>query len=303
MNSAMEVLGFQEAWRGVATIVASAGVLTYVGVEGVTLTDGGARLPLPDDLAVDALSAAHSSGLRAELLVSNFDAAAGAFDPAAAAALLRSTRNRQAVAASLVLAIRQQGWDGVMIDLESMTGGEIDDVISFAHELRNLLPVGARLDIAVEAAADEGGYRAAGYDLAALAGIVDRITVMTYDQHGTHTEPGPVGALGWQRNVIAAALDQVPSELIDLGVAGYGYAWTPGGAREVSSAEARGLAGAAAVFDDAAGEWTAVLGDGTVLWWADARSFALRVGLARELGLGGVALWSLGLSDPLPAPA
>jgi spore germination protein YaaH len=47
------------------------------------------------------------------------------------------------------------------------------------------------------------------------------------------------------------------------------------------------------------GEWTAQLRDGSTVWWSDARSFAIRVAMARADGLHGVAVWSLGLSDPL----
>jgi spore germination protein YaaH len=45
----------------------------------------------------------------------------------------------------------------------------------------------------------------------------------------------------------------------------------------------------------------ATLHDGTVVWWSDARTFALRRAYAAKLHLGGLALWSLGLSDPVPA--
>jgi len=37
-----------------------------------------------------------------------------------------------------------------------------------------------------------------------------------------------------------------------------------------------------------------------VFWWADARSIALREQLAASLGLHGIAVWSMALSDPVP---
>ena len=36
------------------------------------------------------------------------------------------------------------------------------------------------------------------------------------------------------------------------------------------------------------------------MWWSDGRSYVLRLALATELGLHGVALWRLGSADPLP---
>jgi len=128
---------------------------------------------------------------------------------------------------------------------------------------------------------------------------------MGYDQHGTFnpTNPGPVGELTWQRKVLAALLLSAQPGQVDLGVAGYGYRWAADGTHTVGDIRARRLVAAAHVtptFDEGRGEWTATLPDGQVFWWADARSIALREQLAASLGLHGVAVWSMALSDPVP---
>ena len=111
--------------------------------------------------------------------------------------------------------------------------------------------------------------------------------------------PGPIGALAWQRAAVKAALTFMGKEKVDLGVAGYGYIWRANSVETLSDARARALAGTRARYDDASGEWTAHLGDGSTIWWSDARSYRARVDLATSLGLHGLAVWSLGLSDPL----
>ena len=58
-------------------------------------------------------------------------------------------------------------------------------------------------------------------------------------------------------------------------------------------------AGAKAHYVVSVGEWTARLRDGSTVWWSDARSLARRAQLARSLHLHGLAVWSLGLSDPI----
>jgi spore germination protein YaaH len=126
---------------------------------------------------------------------------------------------------------------------------------------------------------------------------------MAYDEHGTwENQPGPVGALAWQLEGLAALRAQVPADQIDLSQAGYGYAWRPHRNVQLSDAQARRLVAAdraTARFDSSVGEWTASLPDGSTLWWADARSFALRVTVARNQHLHGLAVWDLGDSDPL----
>jgi spore germination protein YaaH len=94
----------------------------------------------------------------------------------------------------------------------------------------------------------------------------------------------------------------VPPAKIDLGVAGYGYAWRPHSNDMLSDAQARALIKryhARAHWSKSVGEWTARLKDGSVLWWSDARSLTARAQLAAADHLGGLAVWSLGLSDPI----
>ena len=148
-----------------------------------------------------------------------------------------------------------------------------------------------------------GQYRTEGYDLAAIGQAVDQIVLMAYDEHGPwENTPGPVGSLSWQRTGLAVLLRAVPAAKVDLGDAGYGYAWRPHSNVMLSDAGARALVARYRVharWVARVGEWTARLPDGSVLWWSDARSFALRVAMARADGLHGLAVWSLGLSDAL----
>ena len=98
-------------------------------------------------------------------------------------------------------------------------------------------------------------------------------------------------------------LTQVPRTRVDLGQAGYGYFWrTNGTGGEVTDRGARALVkkhGVKATWHPKIGEWSARLPSGTKLWWADARSYALRKALAKEKRLHGLAVWVLGSADPL----
>jgi spore germination protein YaaH len=269
-----------------------------LGVDGVTISADGSSVAEPSDAALVLLAEAQDRGIPAILLVSNFSNDLQDFDSAAAAALLEDPQKRADVIAALADTVEADGWNGVMIDLESMTAADTAGLTSFTAELRAALGDGIRLDIALMAAADADGYAAWGYDLSALADLVDVATLMTYDQHGPWSDAGPVGALGWQREVTAAALEQWPADRLDLGIAAYGYGWGPSAPESVTDASARALVeadGSEPTWDEEAGEWTALLSDGTRLWWADARSAELREALAAELGLRGTATWALGL--------
>jgi spore germination protein YaaH len=250
------------------------------------------------------LSAARSKQLRAEFLVGNYSAAIGDFDSTAAHDLVSSKTNTAHVVASLVKAVTAQGWDGVTVDLEAVNGRDRAGLVSFVTALKAAMPPGKTVSLDVTAYTSAQEYMDNGYDLAALGSVLDRVALMAYDEHGpTWNGVGPIGGLPWQRQCLEVLLTQVPAAKVDLGVAGYGYTWpTHGTGVQVSDSQARTMVqadGSTAGWNAAQGEWTATLHNGTVLWWSDAKSWPLRESLAQTYNLHGLALWSLGLSDPL----
>jgi spore germination protein len=275
--------------------------LSTLGVDGVTLAANGRSVDETDDGERSLLAAAHTQGLRAELLVSNYSNAIGDFDPRAAARLLRHPDRVQAVATRLASYVAADGWDGVQLDLESMTAGDADGLLQLAQALQAAMPPEKSVSIAVMASAEPQEYVKRGYRLADLGQVVDTMALMTYDQHGPGwSGPGPIGSRRWQAKALAVVLAQVPAAKVDLGVAGYGYTWpTHGTGHTVSVRKARKLAGSRAQWRPGPGEWTARLKDGTRLWWSDGQSYDIRAQMARDAGLHGLAVWQLGSADPL----
>lgn len=302
----LAITGFQGEWSPPSAIAASASALTTVGVDGVLIAPDGRTVGAPSADARRQLTATHNADLQGELLVSNFSAQLDDFSEPTAYRLLSSRTNIGAVVDGLVGSVVDQGWDGVSIDLEALRDRDRAGLTTFTRALDDALPPGKTLTICVSLSDSAAGYRQAGYDLAKLAGIVDRVILMAYDQHGPWEDvPGPIGALPWQQAGLDALLSAVPAGQVDLGVAGYGYAWGSRSAYSVSDAQARAMVagdGATARWNGRVGEWTATLSDRTILWWSDARSFAARVDVAAAADLHGLAVWELGLSDPIQPP-
>lgn len=278
----------------------SKGAIDTVGVSGVAVTAGGAGVAPSDDAANALREAAQAAGAKAELVVVNADQ--DGFSGELASLLLSSRANRELVVSGLAGEVVNGGWDGVQVDFESLSTTDAPGLVDFAAELRDALPDDATISMAVQPSTDASGYVDLGYDLAALSDSVDRFVLMAYDQHGTgFSEPGPVGGLPWVGRVLDAALELVPADRLDLGVAGYGYRWTgegtAGGA--VSVAEARTGARSTGSWDAEQAEYTASPGDGSTLWWSDGRSITARADLAAAKGLHGVAIWQLTTGDPI----
>lgn len=271
---------------------------TTIGVDGVTLTgDGDGLNDLPAGVATLARTAT-DGGAVPELLVSNYSESIGDFSPEVGTALLSDPGNRSRVASRLSELASEQHVHGVQIDLESLRSRDRVGLVAFAAALRTAvhdrLGEDAEVSMAVMASTSASGYRDTGYDLGALADHVDRFVLMTYDQHGPWSDAGTIGSLPWAKRVVAAAeREGVPAGRIDLGIAGYGYVWGGSGDPQLSPDAARTAAGSAATWSARTGEWSATLDDGRELHWSDARSYGARVALAEDLGLHGVALWSL----------
>lgn len=291
---------------------ANAAGLDTVTVVGSSLrpSGNGFRAPGADTLRVGRLARARD--LRTELLVNNYSDATESFDPRAARRLLGRPDRASSAADQVAGYVVDGGWGGVNVDFERLRRGDGRGLVAFLTGLRTALDARAAdaglerltLSIDVSASTSRSAYRARGYRLAEIAAVVDLVQLMTYDEHGPGwSRPGPIGSLGWQRDAVAQAVTEVPAAKLDLGVAGYAYLWhRDGSGRALLVRSARNLAERSGVrprWHAAAGEWSARLPDGRVLWWSDARSYALRLALAGELGLHGVAVWRLGSADPL----
>lgn len=301
----LAVTGFAYGGLPRATLRRDAHALDTVTVDGVGLRAGGRRVGRPGGDAVRLARAARSRGLRTELLVHNYSDRLGDFDPRRAHLLLSDPAGIDAVVERIAALVAQGGWDGVNVDLERVQARDADGLVALCAALQAALPADATLTVDLGAARSLRGYRRQGYDLPGLARTVDRVALMTYDQHGPGwSDPGPVGALAWQRRAATTLLRVVPAAQVDLGVAGYGYTWAPDGRGwTVNPAAARSQArraGVRPVWHARAGEWSVRLPGGRVTWWSDARSYRQRVRLARSLGVHGLALWRLGSADPLP---
>jgi spore germination protein YaaH len=302
-EAGLPILGFQSEDSPASLIAADAPGLGSVGVDGLNLTGAPGAVSRPTVADRRQLAAARHAGLPAVLLVGNYSDRLGDFSEPLAWRTLRSPQAIASLARTLGADVRAAGWDGISVDLESLRKRDREGLAAFLADLRSRLPADDSLTVCVSNETSARAYEAGGYDLRRIEGSVDQVVLMAYDQHGPwERTPGPVAADHWVRAGLRTLMRTIPAREIDLGVAGYGYVWRRSGAAQVSDARARWLvhhAHAHARWIPSVGEWTARLPDGAVLWWSDHRSLGLRTTLAASHGLHGVAVWSLGLSDPI----
>jgi spore germination protein len=290
------VMGYAlEGSATAASITRDGDFLDVVGVDGVSLTVRGGVTALSAQ-AAGLRRAANRAGRPPVLLFSNYNNRIGDFDEPRAHRMLVSPRKRAVVAKAL--ARRASGFRGVQIDLESLRHRDAEGLVAFTRAVRRALPRGRTVSMAFMASGNARGYADRGYKLTALARLLDVAALMTYDQHGPWSGPGPIGAMPWVQAELRYFVSRVPRRKVDLGAAAYGYQWG-GGAAELTVPQARSLAGSRATWNATYGEWQATLANGRRIWWDDARSVDLRRRLAVAQHLHGLAIWQIGSSGAL----
>jgi spore germination protein len=221
--------------------------------------------------------------------------------------------------------VTAQGYDGLDIDYESLSASDRRLFAIFIQDLAEALHARGRLlSIAVHPKTSEpGGWSGAeAQDWRSLGEVVDRFRVMTYgfcwggDGGGCESSwnngrpPGPVAPLWWVKEVLDFAKTQVAPAKIQMGVPFYGYDWIGPKAAGVTWEEVQAIMSRfhpRIHWQDRdsrgrpVGEFWFEYQDGVELhqvWFNDSRSVALKLELAEELSIGGIAIWRLGGEDP-----
>lgn len=275
-------------------------------------TDG--QLQLTPQVSTYFIEEMHKRGIKVTPFVSNhWDREKGR----------RALENREQLSTQIAEAVAAYKLDGVNVDIENVTHEDREAYTDFVRLLREKLPPGTEVTVAV--AANPNGWTQGwhgSYDYGALAQYADYLVIMAYDESFPGSEPGPVASLDFTRKSAEYAISQgVAPEQIVLGLPLYGRYWKEGaayGGIGVSDARVRTLIAnhnAELRFDEATQSAVATFtipegdpgtsfsnqhfGPGTyTIWYENDQTVRAKVALVEEMGLKGTAEWSLGQEDP-----
>lgn len=220
--------------------------------------------------------------------------------------VLTSPSLRTAAVDSLEAYIKKYNLDGVNIDFEMVPAGDRDSLTAFMKELyERLKPQGYIVSIDVFPKTDEENDVAAAYDYAQLPKYADRIAVMTYDNHGAWSGPGPIAPAGWVEENLKYALKFIPKNKLYLGIAGYGYDWSSKGVESLEYGPIMNLVdrfGSTVAWDDASKSpnftYTGPDGVKHTVWFENRESLKYKLDIVNKYDIAGAALWKLGEEDP-----
>jgi len=219
-------------------------------------------------------------------------------------AMLASGEATQTFCDNVLYLIGTYGYRGVDIDFEGLWPQDRQAFSGFLAGLKaQLAPHGDLLIVSVPAeTADQPDDSWTGaYDYSAIGQSADLVALMTYDQHWSGGDPGPIASLPWVESVLSYAVSVIPADKLLMGVAAYGYDWSPYGTSVVEWKQDGQLAGDGQIGWDSASDSPYLYyyagGVEHVVWFENDQSLALKLQLVNQYGLAGIAFWRLGYED------
>lgn len=262
----------------------------------------------------DSLFAPIPSGTEKLMLVTSF--AGERFHPETIRGLAAAPAQLARVANDIGQRASVGGYAGIVMDFEQHIPADLPALIAVTRSIREAAH--AR-DIRPVVLAIPPGDTAA-YPGKPLAGAVDMLMVMLYDEHWASSSPGPIASPEWVRRQLGLRVAEVGAGRLIAGLPLYGYLWRRDSTGRSSPAPSNstpaltGYSGETVSFDEAQGFATAAglslerdPSSGSLraarplvweVWVTDAELLRALVDEADGAGVRRIALWRLGLEDP-----
>lgn len=306
--SSKELVGFYAEWWGtdtssfnslsnnIDTIKTIAPFWATLDEEG-TITDRGGN----DHSSVVKL--AHQNNVSVLLMVNN---AKQQQNNSPIHTVLTNPSLRNKAITNLETYIKKYNLDGINIDFEMVDAQDKDNLSAFMQELSaRLKPQGYIISIDVFPKQDESNDVSIAYDYAQLAKYADKIMIMTYDNHGSWSDAGPIADIRWVENNLKYALKFIPKNKLYIGIAGYGYDWSSKGIESLEYGPIMNLVerfNSPILWDEPTKsphfDYTGPDGVTHQVWYENSESIKYKLDLVNKYDIAGAALWKLGEEDP-----
>lgn len=299
------------AWNGSSskdTIMAQTAPTLGLDVDSPTwfqLADADGNLK--DTSSKETAELLQKQGFQVHPLVSN------QFDGALTTGFLADPDAQNRFITALVNRSAELKVQGINVDFESLNG---KDRVPYTEFLAKLTAAAHDRGLKISVDLPRGSVKwnhLTAYDHEKLAGIVDYIITMTYDQHYSGSSvPGSVAGLPWVEEGVKEFLAYgIPREKLIMGIPFYVREWTLDadgallGNKALYSKDLSSLIQsrkATSVWDSAFNqfkvEYTGDDGNKRVFWLENADTIQARMAIAKKYELAGVAAWRLGQEDP-----
>lgn len=258
-----------------------------------------------------AVSYANSHGQVPYALVSNYNDVVHDWDSSLAHAVLTNSTARSNLITNMLNLVKNNNYKGINIDFEGMLATEGPNFTSFVHDVaavmhaNNLLTM---VSVPAKNVDDPNDSWTYPFNFTALGTDADLLQIMTYDEYGVWSGPGPVTSKSFITNALNYAVAHVSPQKLLMGIPAYGNDWNLSDATGSSNQliywknmpQLIADNHATPVRDAASGsmKFTYTLnGKNHEVWYEDSTSIAQKTNYTISYGLAGVSVYCLGEED------
>lgn len=213
--------------------------------------------------------------------------------------------------ATILSIIDEKGYDGVIIDYEDMTNDQEEGFTKYMRKLSDEIHAKGKT-LGISAPIETNGKVWHGINIVDVSKVVDKIHMVTYEEYGENTGPGPVASVEWVEKIIKNVIDQgVDPNKIVLGISFTGNYWQiqpeESFSKHTDTKEALRFANEQGIELQWDNEKKASYFEYTseenqdekyMVWLEDANSVENKIDLAKKYRLYGMFFWALGSEDP-----
>ena len=256
----------------------------------------------PDEL----LNYSREKGIRTFAVIQNREN--DAFSPELAERIISSDSIRETIIKKIYSLISEKGYVGVNIDFEGLDPVYKDVFSKFIQELVNKLrPEGFKVIVSIESIKSYSQESSKVYDLVQLGNMVDKIQIMTYDQHGPWSLPGAVASYQWVEDIVRYMVGRISSNKILLGLNSYAFDWNLEDDSKTKYLPLKkihwlsSVTGGVHAWDPESQspyfKYKGSNGDDHIVWYENGNSTQLKTQLVLKYNLAGVAAWRIGYEE------
>lgn len=257
---------------------------------------------------------AHNNNVKVSAVITNLPEFSGAtWNSNRVLRIVHSQQLKERHIANIVNLLKDFGFDGVIIDYESLGASTRDDYSNFIKDLAIALHKDNKIVTVV--LHPKTGENVDGEDISdfqdwkELALYADQLQIMGYSEHSDTDSAGPVASAPWVGKIIDYAKSlRIPLKKFYLGVPFYGYDWdtyTDAAADDVVFSDVERLLSNYGAQRKWSNEYKSPHftytknGHRHEVWYEDSESVIDKVQMAKNAGFAGVTFWRLGEEDPM----
>ncbi|MFT0801467.1 glycosyl hydrolase family 18 protein [Bacillus swezeyi] len=174
------------------------------------------------------LSFAKKNRIKTWAVISNYSESIQDFDGDLASRVITDETSRKHLTDQLVSLAKEHGYDGINIDFEAVLPEDraaYSSFIQYVSESLEREQIQTMVSVPAKSADDPEDDWSWPYDYARIGQDADYVQVMTYDEHGSWSDPGSVASMDWIKSSLKFAVREISAGKVIMGIPSYGYDW------------------------------------------------------------------------------